>query len=259
MLTAERRQRIIEALEQSKTVSIVELSKLCAVSRMTIRRDLEVLEQEQYLKRTRGGAMRIEVTAKEPRFETKQIQNAALKNTLARYAAEHLVADNDCIILEGGTTVTAMVKYLKSHRNLTVVTNGLRTLHELQLLLDQASVVCSGGILRPISQTLVGPIAERFFQSFHAKTVFFSATGLDLNLGLTDPNMLETQIKRCMIASAAQTVVIIDSSKLGIKAFDPWLALAGIDTLVIDDGVTTDFLAELRQRCKQVILVPRHE
>ncbi len=202
MLSAQRRQQILEDIEANGAQAIAELSQKYDVSDMTIRRDLKLLAEAGFLKRTRGGAVRGEGALVEPQYAAKQKLHALEKSRLARYAAETLINNGDIIILEGGTTVTAMAPHLTSKRDLTVVTNGLYTSTELGRLLPSNTVICTGGILRQVSSTFVGPVTERFFQEFYANKLFLSGTGLTLETGLTDPNMLETQVKKAMIASA---------------------------------------------------------
>jgi len=146
------------------------------------------------IKRTYGGAVRSPATGVETQLlarDKRQILATAQKNLLARYAAETLVALDD-IIMEGGTTVTAMAPYLTEKEELTVVTNGIATAEELRRHLPlSATIISTGGILRPESSTCVGAVPERFFGEFHANRLFLSATGLTLEAGLTDPKILE--------------------------------------------------------------------
>jgi DeoR/GlpR family transcriptional regulator of sugar metabolism len=257
MLPEERRQKILESLEDAKVVSIQALSDKLNVSEMTIRRDLGLLEEEQLLKRTRGGALVADSFLKEPQFEIKLSKQSSVKETLAHYAATKFVNNDEVIILEGGTTVSLMAKFLKPYRNLTMVTNGLHTLNALQDLLPYNSLICPGGILRENSQTFVGPITERYFQEFHAMKLFLSATGYIREAGFTDPNMLETQVKHKMIQSAAQKIVLFDSTKFGIRSLSPAFSLSEIDILITDEAIPDEFLAEFEAHSIKVIKVPK--
>ncbi|MBN9393387.1 MAG: DeoR/GlpR transcriptional regulator [Chloroflexi bacterium] len=256
MLPEERRQKILENLEDAKVVSIQDLSDKLNVSEMTIRRDLGILEEEQLLKRTRGGALITQSFSKEPQFEIKLSKQGSVKETLAHYAATKLVNNDEVIILEGGTTVSNMAKFLTPYRNLTIITNGLHTLNALQDLLPYNTLICPGGILREKAQTFVGPITERYFQEFHAMKLFLSATGYTRESGFTDPNMLETQLKHKMIQSAAQKIVLFDSSKFGIRSLSPAFSLSDINILITDEGIPQEFLTEFEANSIKVIKVP---
>ena len=256
MLPAQRQQKILADIEKNGVVSIAELSQKYAVSEMTIRRDLLILEAGGDIKRTHGGALFLNASLVEPRYAAKQKLHAASKASLARYAAEKLVNHGDIIILEGGTTVTAMGQYLTNIQNLTVVTNGLYTTNELQSLVPEATVICTGGILREVSATFVGPVAEQFFGEFHANKLFLSTTGLTLGAGFTDPSMLETQIKKAMITSTDQIIMLLDSNKFGVKSLTTVLQAGKIDILVTDSNAPEDVLQALREKNVMVHIVP---
>ena len=255
MLPAQRQQQILEDIKKNGVGSIAELSHKYAVSEMTVRRDLLVLEEEGHIKRTHGGALLLNTSLVEPRYVAKQKLHASSKESLARYAAEKLVAVGDIIILEGGTTITAMAQHLTNIQNLTVVTNGLYTTSALQPLVPQSTVICTGGILREVSATFVGPVAERFFREFHANKLFLSATGLTLDVGFTDPSMLETQIKKAMIASADQVIMLLDSNKFGVKSLSTVLEAGEVNILVTDAGSPEDVLQALRAKGVEVHIV----
>lgn len=256
MLPAQRQQQILQDIEKNGVGSIAELSQKYAVSEMTIRRDLLILEEGGHIKRTHGGALLLNSSSVEPRYVSKQKLQASSKDRLAQYAADNLVGDSDIIILEGGTTVTAMAKYLANVRDLTVVTHGLYTTNELLHLLPQVTVICTGGILREVSATFSGPVAEQFFREFHANKLFLSATGLTLDAGFTDPSMLETQIKKAMIASADQVIMLLDSHKFGVKSLTTILQADQVNILLTDAGAPEDVLQTLRAKGVEIHIVP---
>jgi DeoR/GlpR family transcriptional regulator of sugar metabolism len=255
----ERRQQIIKDIDTLDDNVIAKLSQKYGVSEMTIRRDLKVLEDTGLIKRTYGGAVRWPLAAGEPALlarDKRQILAAQQKTRIARYAATHLVEDGDVIILEGGTTATAMVPYLADRDDLTVLTNGLATAEELRRHMPlSATILNSGGILRPESSTHVGPVAERLFREFHANRLFLSATGLTLREGITDPKMLEIQVKRAMVASAQEVIVLMDSTKFGVRSMMKVLDFHEIRLLITDDGAPEELLDGLRAQRVEVVVV----
>lgn len=256
MIPAQRRQDILKQVSVQGTGTIAELSERYGVSEMTIRRDLQALEKEGHLKYTRGGAIILpkDMLRAEPNYEAKKRQYMGQKAEIARYAAQFVV-DDDIIILETGTTVTAMVPHLADKENLTVVTNGLFTTNELRMLVPKSTVICTGGILRGVSFTLVGPVAERFFHEFYARKLFLSGLGFTLDAGLTDPQMIDTQVKKAMIASADQVIVLVDSSKFGIRSFTTVIAPYDIDILITDNGAPADVVKDLEDHGVDVRVV----
>jgi DeoR/GlpR family transcriptional regulator of sugar metabolism len=260
LLPTQRRQRILADIDHSGMGTVIGLSEKYGVSEMTIRRDLKALAEDGHIKRTHGGAVRQQVSPVELHIvarEKRQKLWSAQKARIADFAARDCIADGDVIIMEGGTTVTMMAQYLADKQELTVVTNGLATTSELQRFLpSSATIICAGGILRAVSSTFVGPVAERFFREFHANKLFLSATGLTLAAGVTDPNMLETQVKRAMIASASQVIVLLDSSKFGVKSLMTVLDLDEIDLLITDEATPPDMVEGLKARGVDVCVAP---
>lgn len=255
-----RREHILKDIEQVDGNLIPQLSEKYGVSEMTIRRDLKVLEDEGYIKRTWGGAVLWPTAANEPAVLSRvkrQAMRPKAKEAIAAYAVRHFVEEGDIITMEGGTTVTAMAQFLKGFEDLTVVTNGLYTADELQrYLAASATIICAGGILRPESSTFVGPVAEGFFREFNAHRLFLSATGLSVQTGITDPKMLETQVKRAMIASAGEVILLLDSSKFGVKSLMTVVEFNQLTALITDNDAPPEVVEHLRATGVDVILAP---
>ena len=235
ILTEQRRTIIADLVAQQGSVTAEELGKRFAVSHMTIYRDLKVLEADSKLRFVRGGAVQSEIDAKEPVYSSKRRVHKKQKELIAAYATKHFITDGDFVTLEAGTTVSLMVKHLH-HKRLTVMTNGLETVNEAASLLPELTVMCSGGILREASHTFVGPQAEQFFKEMRCKTLFLGASGLTLEGGITDPNPLEIQVKRAMAASVDRVVLLLDSSKFGMRSTSLLLPVTQIHTLITDAG-----------------------
>ena len=255
----ERRRQILRDIGEVDDNLIPQLSEKYDVSEMTIRRDLKALEEKGLIKRTWGGAILWPPERQEPFVlsrEGRQQLRVHCKQAIARHAARHWVQNGDILIMEGGTTVTAMAPFLHTVKELTVVTNGLYTAESLQRhLLPDARIICTGGILRPESSTFVGPVAEQFFRQFHGRRLFLSATGFTLQMGLTDPRMLETQVKRTMVAAADEVIVLLDSSKFGVKSLMTVLEPQHISCLICDDGAPLELLEQLCDRGVHVTTV----
>jgi DeoR/GlpR family transcriptional regulator of sugar metabolism len=234
-------------LQAQETISTDDLIQRFGVSPMTIWRDLALLEENNQLRRIRGGAVRVDIAAVvEPMFSNKRALNRAKKTAIARYAAQNFVHDHDIIVLEAGTTVSLMVRYL-NQRNLTVITNGLTTLNEVTPRLPDLNVMSCGGMLREVSLTFVGPQAIQYFQNIRFNTFFVSATGITPKDGLTDPNPLEIQVKQAMADSASKVVALMDSTKFGVRAFSQLLKPEAIHALITDTAAPEDDVKALRE------------
>jgi DeoR/GlpR family transcriptional regulator of sugar metabolism len=255
MLLAQRRERILWEIQTQGTTAITALSQKYGVSEMTIRRDLRALAAAGHIERTQGGALPRSEPLIEPRYAAKQELNGGRKAAIAQYAATTLVADGESVIMGGGTTVTYMARYLANKQDLTVITNGLYTMNELLRLMPRTTVICTGGRLRDTSFTFIGPPAEQFFGDIHANKLFLSATGLTLNAGCTDPSIIETQVKKAMIAAAGQVIVLLDSTKWGRTSLVTVLPIEQIDVLVTDDGAPEAAVQSVRERGVDVRVV----
>lgn len=246
-VTTEQRRRLIRQLvNQEGGVNTEELAARFDVSYMTIWRDITALEQDGQLQRVRGGAVSLEDEVQpEPPYLSKQPLHSQAKENIARYAAETFVDDDDILFLEAGTTVAAMTKYLHQ-QNLTVVTNGVETIYSTLPRLAELTVMSCGGILRDKAHTFVGPQAERFFHEMRARTCFLGATGLAFPEGVTDPSPFEIQVKRAMVDGAERTILLLDSSKFGVRSLLQIVPLARISVVITDDQAPAEYLAQLR-------------
>ena len=251
-----RREQIASFVQEQSSVSTEELGERFGVSLMTVWRDLTTLEEEGRVRRVRGGAARLERgDSAEPLFDSKRVLNPTAKERLARYAAEHFVADGDILLMEAGTTVAAMVKYLAGYQHLTVIGNGLATMNELARLVANLNVYCCGGMLRDVALTFVGPQAEDYFRNINATTCFLSATGITASEGITDPSPLEIQVKRAMAASADRIIFLLDSSKFGVRSLSRVVPLSDVDILVTDSDAPSDLIDALRAQRIDVRIV----
>jgi DeoR/GlpR family transcriptional regulator of sugar metabolism len=255
ILPEQRRMLIRQMVRQEGAVNTEDLAAHFDVSYMTIWRDIALLEEDGKVQRVRGGAIRPETASHtEPAYFSKQPVRSQEKEAIARYAAQHLVSNNEILILEAGTTVAAMIKYL-TQSNLTIVTNGVQTILETIARLPSITVMNCGGILRDPAHTFVGPQAERFFDGLSAHTFFLGATGLSFPEGITDPNPLEIQVKRAMAASATRIVLLIDSSKFGVRSLLPIVPITSVQEIVTDDQIPQDDLGHLRDLGIKVTVV----
>ncbi|MFC5404119.1 DeoR/GlpR family DNA-binding transcription regulator [Cohnella soli] len=240
MLPLQRKQALLNYLSQRGAATMKELSDHFGVSEMTVRRDLRTLELENRVQRSHGGAVYSgdSSAVEEPNAAAKLASNPDVKGRLAAYAAEKFVSAGDVIILENGTTVSRMAGMLGQYSELTLLTNGLDTMNVFRsFVTDRRAAICCGGNLREVSGTFVGPVAEQFFVSYHADTLFISALGFTAGEGFTDPNLLDTQVKKAMIQAANQVVMILDSSKIGNRYLTTVANLSDIDVLITDAGI----------------------
>jgi len=256
MIARERRNRIKNLVNDNGSISIDELIKQFNVSRMTIWRDLKILEEKGDLIKVHGGAIQTEdIYVREPKFEIKKKTALAEKRSIAKYTAANFVQDGDVIFLDGGSTVMELIPYLKK-KNITLLTNGLNTLFLASKYINQVAIISCGGVLREPSMTFVGPEAEHFFHNFKAETLFLSCSGITIENGVMDPNPLEMEVKKAMIQSAKRKILLADSSKIFKRSLSTLIQLNQIDVLITDSNITPENVDILKKNNVDVRIVP---
>jgi len=227
-----RSQLISARIAKSGEATIADLAFGFGVSEMTIRRDLEALEGEGFIRRIRGGAISLTSRSYEPPIAERAASAAAAKRAIGRAAAA-LLADGEIAIIDVGTTTLELARALSGHRKLTVVTPSLLVAIELAKSPDVRTLV-TGGILRPGEMSLIGHRAEDSFVDLNCDTIFLGVAGVDCERGLTEYNLDDTRVKQAALKSARRCVVLADETKLGRVAFAIVAPLARVDVLVTD-------------------------
>ncbi len=225
-----RAEFILAELETGGRVSVGDLVERLGVSAVTIRKDLETLEQRTMLRRVRGGAVST-VTADEGSFEMRLRQQRAAKQAIAGAAAE-LVGHDDVIALDGSTTCYYLAQALLDRRALTVVTNGLRTA-TLFLERSTAMVVMPGGVLRRPSGSMVGPLGDVLAARGTIDRGFFGVKGLSVVHGLLDLAIEEAEAKKYIARSCAEVYGLFDAGKVGrfgLHSFAPTTSITALYT-----------------------------
>ena len=238
MLPEARRRAILADLKRAGSATIAELARRYHVSAMTIRRDLKALASRGLLSLTHGGAvynhdLQHDINAQ----ALASPDGSPAQLAIARYAAARLVNDGDTLFLDAAELSGLMAACLGERAALTIVSSDLRALERLRRRAGW-QVIGTGGQLRPESSAFVGPLAERFFDAFFAPKAFIGGCGFTLEAGLTSADLPEAGVKRAMIASAKRRIALIESSKLGATAMAQVLAIAEIDAMISDAGVS---------------------
>ncbi len=214
MLSDERRDEIRRILRTEKSVSVEDLARRFYVSPSTVRRDLDRMADDGMIRRTYGGAFLMENLSSELPISLREHENTDAKHAIAR-AAVKLIREGDTIILDTSSTVTAMVPLLRDLDGLTVITNGIKTAYLLNSD-SKITTVCTGGRLREHNMSLVGVQTVQRLHEINADIAFLSCRGLHPDRGVTEASEEEAEVKKAMIEAAARTVLLCDSSKIGL-------------------------------------------
>jgi DeoR family transcriptional regulator, aga operon transcriptional repressor len=244
---------LLEMLTENGRVSVEEAAGRLNVSQATIRRDFDQLTQQQMITRTRGGAVAHGVSYDLP-LRYKTAKHSAEKQRIGAAAAA-LVSPGMVVALNGGTTTTEVARALAvrpdlgggvDEAQLTVVTNALNIANEL-LVRSRMKIVVTGGVVRPQSYELVGPLGSSIMREVTLDMALLGVDAIDVALGAAAHHEGEAAMNSLMVARARRVVIIADSSKLGGHAFARVCPIERVDTLVTDSGAAAETVAAFEQ------------
>jgi len=251
-----RRDRVLTLIEEHGFVRVADLSSLFGVSEVTVRSDLDQLAQASLIDRVHGGAMarsRISMDGSsieeaEPSFEESVDTLTDEKDAIGRAAAA-LVSSGDSLIIDVGTTTTAVAHALTERTDLddvVVFTNGLTIAMQLESAIPRFTVILTGGKLRPRQHSLVNPMGSGILEQINVTMAFIGCNGIHPTDGVTNINLPEAQIKNRMIEAAGQVVVVADGSKVGNVSVARIARIDDVDRLITTDSAPSVLLDQIR-------------
>lgn len=210
MLTIEREKMILELLKSKNIVKTSEIIKKLGVSEATARRDLDLLEKKNLIKRVFGGAILNDNKnfSNDLDIKTRKTINKEEKTKIAKFAAS-LIEDSDCIYLDAGTTTLEMIKFIKA-KDVKIVTNGLNLIDELERYSFTFYLV--GGKIKTKTSCTIGHSAKEFLKLFNFNKVFLGANGFDTN-AFSTPDPDEALVKETALLQGEKVYFLCDSSK----------------------------------------------
>jgi DeoR/GlpR family transcriptional regulator of sugar metabolism len=253
MSTHERRGAIRGFLANRGEVGIAELAAEFDVSEMTIRRDLEELEDEGVGRRVRGGAIATVSRSYEPPLATRATEAQDAKRRIAEAAADY-IEYGETAILDVGSTTFALAQRLRGRGGFTIVTPSVQAATELAGD-PNTRVILTGGIVRPGELSLIGDLAESTFSQLNCDVLFLGVGGIDAEKGLTEYNLDDTRVKRAAIKAASRKVALADQTKLGRVCLAAIASLSEIDVLITDAALTHPVLAAVREAGVEIVSV----
>lgn len=253
MLVEERRQYILAQVQREGRVVISGLSEDLGISSITIRKDIDYLASNGHVMRSHGGALPVRsqgTVMLDPSLHEKERKQSREKLRIARAAAA-LVTEGMSVVLDSGTTTTAVARELRRFSHITVITNAVNI--AMELAGAEFEVILTGGSLRKNSFSLVGPLTEDMVQSIRADILFLGVDGFDVKAGVSTPNLLESRVNRAMVDAAARVVAVCDSTKFARRSLALIVPAAGINTVITDDQISAADLEELTRAGIEVI------
>jgi len=247
----ERLEKILAMLEKENRLVTKDLPAKFNTTAVTIRKDLAILEERGLLKRTHGGALKTKKLFPGLALNEKEKINLEEKQRIVKKAAK-LISEGDTIILDSGSTTSLLAKEIKQMKKITVITNATNISNEL--LDSDIDVILIGGMLLKDTSTLVGPIADEALKSISCDKLFLGVDGIDFQVGLTTPNILEAHTSRVMMDIAGEITLLVDSTKFGRRSLGVISKVKDIDRIVTTKKLTEKEKEEFAQNQVEVIV-----
>ncbi len=251
MKATERQIRIRQMLTTRDFVDLETLCRELETSESSIRRDLDILEQERVLRRVYGGAVSLQTTP--ARAFDYAVESARLneeKNRIARLAAG-LIEDGETVILDGGSTVATVAREL-STKHLHIVTNSLPIAESLESLRN-IELTLTGGYLDPRLRVMLGPFCEHMLGAIRADSLIMGI-GSITESGFSNNNTLVVGSEQKMIEVANKVIIVADSTKFGRGGMIPVAPLSAADIVITDSGLSQQYIDMLRNSGVEVML-----
>ncbi len=256
-ITERRRAEIMEQLQRRELVKVADLSRSLGISEVSIRRDLQALQQQGLLKRVHGGAIPSLNRSQDGRLSGAADPSTEKKRRIGKAAAE-LINCGDRLIFDSGTTplhvASQIVEDLLRDGNLTVITASMPIVRQLGACKGLHLIVL-GGLYVPQHEVLVGPQAVDSLKNLHANKMFLGTDGLTFSQGLTTANVLEAEVERAMVRATSEVIAVADSSKIGKIGLANIMPITDLHRLITDSEAPPDFVARLRDHGVDVVLV----
>jgi DeoR family fructose operon transcriptional repressor len=250
---SDRHAQLIELLKRRGYCSVVEMSQLLDVSQMTIRRDLHILHEKQIVEVTYGGARFIASKQSEPDFDIRTHEHLAEKQAIGKLAAKLFIEERDVIGIDSGSTTLEIVRNLPNIP-LTIVTHSLAAANVVAQN-RRYSLIMLGGVLQHEANCLCGPQAIAALHTLYINKLFLSTSGLLPSDGLSCNNLPDAEVKQALISSARQTILCMDSSKVGRAFLARFATLNAIDILITDNGISNESREAIEQQQVQILTV----
>jgi DeoR family transcriptional regulator, fructose operon transcriptional repressor len=241
MLGEERRTRVLEIVRDLQFASLPQLVEHLGVSESTIRRDLELLEEQGVTRRIHGGVLYVGSPVNGMPTEDREPAHWNLKQAIAKTAAT-LVEDGDTILLDGGSTTYEVARRLVG-RPLHVVTNSLPVAN-LFASCPISDLVLIGGNVCTRTGVVRGPYADEMLAKIRVRKTILSTAAV-CEEGFFNNNMLLIETERAMMRAGKEVIVVADSSKFGNQSLAHVCGLGTVDHVVVDSQLSDEWQAKL--------------
>ncbi|KGA61163.1 DNA-binding transcriptional repressor YgbI [Yersinia pseudotuberculosis] len=251
MIPIERHQKILALVAERGVVSIAELTERLGVSHMTIRRDVQKLEEQGAVLSVSGGVRSTQRLAIEPSHQDKTMMFSRQKQAIGTSAALH-IPRNSCIYLDAGTTTLALARQPEDRDDLLVVTNDF-VIANFLIESSQCRMIHSGGTLCRKNRSCIGEAAAHSLRNLSIDIAFISASCWGLR-GISTPDEDKVPVKRAISEASSKRVLLADASKYGKVATYLALPLTAFDVVITDNSLSSTVYEELAEKALELII-----
>ena len=240
----ERQEQILDFIQAKKRATVAQICEKYKISEATARRDLENLACSNKIQRVHGGAILIRRLPQEPPIINRVTEQTEEKKRIGLAAAQ-LIEDNDTVFLGSGTTVLEVARNLGGRKKLNVITNSLLVINTL-MDMPEITIIALGGLFRREEMSMIGYITEQALSQVRADKVIIGVRAIDVDQGLTNQYLQETQTDRAILGIARQTIVVADHTKCGMVSTAFLAPINKVDILITDKKAPDDFIGRLK-------------
>lgn len=255
----ERRKKIYDIINDKGFVKVTELSKILGISEVTLRNDIKEMDQEGVILRTHGGAMKIEETQPKLYNQAKFTKDSDKKMAITKSAYE-LISSGDTIIIDDATTSFYLTRHIKEnpHKPVSVVTNSLLVAIEL-LGQNHVNLFMVGGQISSEMAATMGDLAISNLEGFHVDKAFIGVHGLNFNLGITSIGSIQMNVKKSIINSANEVIVLADSSKFGGAYLSVICPMDKVTMVITDSSVAKEHIESAEENNVNLLIAPKYK
>ena len=241
----QRVNNLLLLLQESPDLSVRDLAEMMNVSEMTIRRDLKYLKDNNLFIRSHGIQIPIQTPASVTNIEneytlhSEQTKFYKEKQKIGQFATT-LINPNDTLILDAGTTIAEMSKFIPEHMNLNITCYNYYTLTQL-FQKNGVQITLAGGLLHKADQMFESSYGNEMIRDHRASKFFMAASGIHEALGITCAHNYEVLTKKAAMSSSLTTILLADSSKFGLIRSAFVAPLSSVDTIITDDGISEEW------------------
>lgn len=250
LLKEERLEIIMTMINQQEIVKVAEITESLNVTEMTVRRDLQTLEEQGAIRRIHGGAKKVKTLSERElsHLEKKEI-NVAEKEKIAKTIAK-LIVNNDTIFLGAGTTLEFVYDYLEVSFA-KIITNSIHVFNRF-VDDDRFELILVGGTFRSRTGAFVGSFANETLENMRVKKAFIGTNGI-YQTNITTSSEEEGTTQRIILDNASEKYIVADHHKLDNEDFYCFYNLDEITALITDNGITKEKKKIYQQFTKVII------